>query len=224
LRYFILRNGEQYGPYSRGEVQRYLRTGEIYPGDLGRSEEIDQWLPVSQLLGTGAPPLPSPATDSDSASGGHLPPHDTLSAPGPPGLHWGIVLLLALLTLGFFAWIWSLVLAKWVRRVDPDNRAKLLLISALAASIGAVAMLLSTPNRLEHVALIALLHFAAVALFEIAIFGMRVSILRHYEDLGIPLSLNSAATFFFNAVYFQFKFNRIHHAQSTAQWMPVHHS
>ncbi|HTT19890.1 MAG TPA: DUF4339 domain-containing protein [Candidatus Sulfotelmatobacter sp.] len=224
MRYFILRNGEQYGPYSKVEVQRYLRTGEIYPGDLGRSQGINQWLPVSQLLGTGAPPLPSPATDSDSASGGHLPPHDTSPAPEPPGLHWAIALLLAVLTLGFFGWIWSLVLARWVRRADPDNRAKLLLISALAASIGAITMLLSTPNRLEHVALIALLQFAAVVLFEIAIFGMRASILQHYEDLGIPLSLNSAETFFFNVVYFQFKFNRIHHAQSTTQWMTVHHS
>ena len=59
MSYFILRDGLQYGPYSRTELQRYLQTGELYPGDLGRSQEVTQWLPVSQLLGTGPPPSPT---------------------------------------------------------------------------------------------------------------------------------------------------------------------
>ena len=65
--YFILRDGLQYGPYSRSELQVYLRTGEVFPGDLGRSEQMNQWLPVLRLLGTAAPPQPSSV---DSTSGG----------------------------------------------------------------------------------------------------------------------------------------------------------
>lgn len=224
MRYFILRNGEQYGPYSKAEVQRYLRSGDIYPGDLGRSEAMKEWLPVSQVLGTGAPPPPSPAANSDSASSSQFPPHISSPAAEPPGLHWAILLLLAVLTFGLFGWIWSFVLARWARKIDPRNRATLLLITALAMSIGAITAFLSTPNRAEQLTLVALLQLAAVVLFEISIFGLRRFILQHYADLDISLSLSRAATFFFSIVYFQFKFNRIHHAQSAAQWMTIHYS
>ena len=221
--YFILRNGEQYGPYAKVEVRRYLRTGEVYPGDLGRSEGMNQWLPISQLVGTGPPPRPSPGTDSNSASSRRLPPHNASSAPDPLGLHWGIVLLLAVLTFGLFGWIWSLVLAKWAHTIDPRNRAFLWLIAALAISIGVVIEFLSTVNGAEGLALVALFQLVAAVLFEIAVFELRRSILQYYADLDIRLSLSRAATFFFSVVYFQFKFNRIRQAQSRALWMPIQH-
>lgn len=76
MSYFILRDGQQYGPYSQADVERYLRRGDIYPGDLSRTEKMNQWLPVSQVLGSAAPPPPSPdATESGSG----CPP----GAPGP---------------------------------------------------------------------------------------------------------------------------------------------
>jgi len=220
LRYFILRDGEQYGPYSKAEVQRYLRTGDIYPGDLGRSETMKQWLAVSQLVSTGAPPLPSAVFDS--VSGIQLPLHRP-SPPSPPGLHWEIVVLLAVLTFGFFGWIWSLVLARWVRKIDPQNRVNLLLLGALAAATGSVTAVFTGAGSFERVILPCLLGVAAIGLFEIAIFRLRRSILQHYANSGVSLSLHSTPTFLFTVVYFQFKFNRIHHAPSTAHWMPVHH-
>jgi hypothetical protein len=139
-------------------------------------------------------------------------------------LHWAIVLLLAVLTFGLFGWIWSVVLTRWVRQIDLRNRANLLLIASLAVSIGAVTAFFMTPNRREHLVLIALLQLAAVVLFEIAIFRLRKSIVQYYANLGISLSLSRVTTFFFNVVYFQFQFNRIHHAHCTAPWITIHHS
>ena len=223
MRYFILRNGEQYGPYLKAEVQRYLRTGDIYPGDLGRSEEMREWLPVSQVLGTGAPPPPASAANSDAASRSQLPPHTASPAAEPPGLHWGIVLLLAVLTFGVFGWIWSLVLAGWVRKIDPHNRAASLLATCLALSIVAIGTVYVAPDHADPAA--ALVQLSAVALFLVAIFGMRKSIMAYYcAHEGVPLSLNSAMTLFFNVVYFQFKFNRMRHTNSTGQLMTLHHS
>ncbi len=221
--YFILRNGEQYGPYAKVDVQRYLRTGEIYPGDLGRSEGMNQWLPISQLVGTVAPPLPSPGTGSNPVSTRQLPPHNDSSAPDPLGLNWSIVLLLTVLTFGLFGWICSLVLAKWAHTIDPRNRAFLWLMAALAISIAAVTAFLSTANGAEGLALVALFQLVAAVLFEIAVFELRRSILQYCADLDIRLSLNRAATFFFSVVYFQFKFNRISQAQSRTLWTPIHH-
>ena len=221
--YFILRNGEQYGPYAKVEVQRYLRTGEIYPGDLGRSEGMNQWLPISQVVGTGPPPLPSSGTSFSSGSSRQLPPHNASSAPDPLGLHWGIVLLLAVLTFGLFGWICSFLLAKWAHTIDPRNRAFLWLIAALAISIAAVTGFLSTANGAEGLALVALFQLVAAVLFEVAVFELRRSILQYYANLDIRLSLSRVATFFFSVVYFQFKFNRIRQAQSRALWMPIHH-
>lgn len=205
-------------------MQGHLCTGQIYPGDLGRSEGMNQWLPISQLVGIGVPPLPSHTADFDAAPGSQLPPHTAPPALLPPGLYWGLVLLLAVLTFGLFGWIWSFVLARWVRKIDPRHRSIFLLIGALAISVVAVATLLSTANGAKQLALVALLQLVALVLFEIAVFELRKSILQHYENLGIPLSLSSAATVFFNVVYLQFKFNRIHHTQNTPLWTTVHHS
>jgi hypothetical protein len=184
---------------------------------------MNQWLPISQLVSIGVPPLPSNTADF-AASGSQLPPHTASPTPLPPGLNWGFLLLLAVLTFGLFGWIWSLVLARWVRKIDARHRAIPLLISALAISVVAVTTLLSTTNGVEQFALVALLQLVALVLFEIAVFELRKSILQHYENLGIPLSLSSTATVFFNVVYFQFKFNRIHHTQNTPLWTTVHHS
>jgi len=67
MNYFILRDGLQYGPYSQAEVQRYLRIGDIYPGDLSRTEKMNRWLPVSQVLGSAAPPPSSPEAPCSTA-------------------------------------------------------------------------------------------------------------------------------------------------------------
>jgi hypothetical protein len=103
--YFILRNGEQYGPYSPADIERYLTVGGIVVTDLARTEEMNQWLPLSQII-RNTPPPPTAVenlnsgrgSDSDQrqASAGHeagegslkvqpMPPPDHAPADPAPG-------------------------------------------------------------------------------------------------------------------------------------------
>jgi hypothetical protein len=226
--YFILRNGEQYGPYSQTDVQRYLRTGDIFPGDLSRTEEMNEWLPVSRVLGSAAPPPPSLVAEPVLAGGtpatavappnAQLPPHSLAVAPPPPGMHWGVLLLLMVLTFGFFGWLWSSVIAHWVRRIDARNDATLLLAFSFALNIAAIALLYM---RRDWTAWVVVAALAACVLFVFAIFGMRKSIRVYYRARENILSLSAVMTFFFHIVYFQFKFNRIRQAKSVPQLVPA---
>lgn len=68
MSYFILRNGQQYGPYSPADLERYLTVGGIVTTDLARTEEMNQWLPLSQIYGN-TPPPPTAAEDLDTGCG-----------------------------------------------------------------------------------------------------------------------------------------------------------
>ena len=48
--YQVSRNGQFYGPYSLEELERYLGSGNLLPGDVAKSPEMAQWLPVAQIL------------------------------------------------------------------------------------------------------------------------------------------------------------------------------
>jgi uncharacterized RDD family membrane protein YckC len=64
MNYWVHRGGQQYGPYSLEDLQRYVTAGNILPTDLARNESMSQWLPVSQVLAGGGqapqPPAPQP--------------------------------------------------------------------------------------------------------------------------------------------------------------------
>jgi len=68
MSYFILRNGQQYGPYSPADLERYLTVGGIVTTDLARTEEMNQWLPLSQIYGN-TPPPPTAAEGLDTRCG-----------------------------------------------------------------------------------------------------------------------------------------------------------
>ena len=92
--YFILRNGQQYGPYSPADIERYLTVGGIVATDLARTEEMNQWLPLSQII-RNTPPPPTAVEklasgrvsgrDQGEASAGHEPGEGSLKVqPIPP--------------------------------------------------------------------------------------------------------------------------------------------
>src|SRR5262245_7216158 len=67
MNYWVSRGGQQYGPYALADLQRYVASGNILPTDMARSESMNQWLPVSQILAGGGgqapqPPAPQAAT------------------------------------------------------------------------------------------------------------------------------------------------------------------
>jgi TM2 domain-containing membrane protein YozV len=63
MSYYIQRQQNQYGPYSLAELQTYLSQGSILWTDLGRTDAMTHWVPVSQLLNLVVPAVavPSPA-------------------------------------------------------------------------------------------------------------------------------------------------------------------
>ncbi len=86
MNYMLMRNGQQYGPYTLADLQRYVAAGNILVSDLVKSEGMDNWVPLSQIIGN--IPVPAPAAPQWT-------PPPMSPYPPPPSLHWGIVLALA---------------------------------------------------------------------------------------------------------------------------------
>jgi len=64
MEYYLLRNGEQFGPYADEALRAYLKSGEVRPDDLAWCAGAADWKPVAQLL---APPAGEPATPRQQA-------------------------------------------------------------------------------------------------------------------------------------------------------------
>jgi hypothetical protein len=107
MTYMISRDGQEFGPYSLSDLQRYVATGDILPSDMARSEGMYEFLPVSQIIGT----IPVPVTLSPIS----LTP--AVEYPNPPNLHWGLVLLFGIITFGLFDAAWGIVLGIWMRKL-----------------------------------------------------------------------------------------------------------
>lgn len=61
--YFVGRNGQQLGTYDQAQIQQMLKDAELSPMDLCWTEGMTDWLPIAQVISTGAPippPLPPP--------------------------------------------------------------------------------------------------------------------------------------------------------------------
>src|SRR5262249_16379313 len=102
-------------PYTLSDLQRYVASGNILPADMARSEGMQDWAPVSQIIGnigpmaTAAPPVPPPFPGYGQTPGygqaavyGQAPAYSaydvaqtqTAEGPLPPNLHWGLLTLL----------------------------------------------------------------------------------------------------------------------------------
>ncbi len=60
MNYYISRGGQQYGPYTLADVQKYIAQGSISPGDFARTDTMTNWVPLSQLLAAAAAPPTQP--------------------------------------------------------------------------------------------------------------------------------------------------------------------
>jgi hypothetical protein len=222
MNYFIKRELNEYGPYSLAELQKYVASGNVLLTDLCRSEGLTDWVPVSQVIGNIPVPAVAPQQSSGTVYGGvaayGTPAANAAQAgsqyPPPPSLHWGILLLLAVLTCGIFGWVWAFVQAAWVKKVDPQSKALLyygisvgLLVLMFAA--GFAEGMAGRPGAANS-GIFLLCRLAGGIMWIVAAFNMRTSIEDHYyskEPIG--LSLNGVMTFFFSIYYFQYHFTRI---------------
>jgi hypothetical protein len=225
MNYFIKRELNEYGPYSLADLQKYVASGNILLTDLCRSEGLTDWVPVSQVIGNIPVPAaaPQPAAGTVYGGGTGAPAHGTQAGyavqaasqyPPPPSLHWGILVLLGVLTCGLFGWVWAFVEAAWVKKVDPESKALLYYgvsvgLLVLIFGAGFAEGMAGRPGAANG-GIFLICRIAGVIMWLVAAFNMRSSIEDHYytkEPIG--LSLNGVMTFFFSIYYFQYHFTRI---------------
>jgi hypothetical protein len=201
MNYFISRDGQQYGPYTLADLQRYAASGDVLLTDLATSEGIDEPVPVSQIIGTIA--VPPPLTPGMPASAINV-------YPDPPNLHWGLVLLFSVITCGIFNIVWDLILAAWLKRVAPQSKALFYFICAAGLLVAIFFSSFITAYRHQqagYTSLLQLLYYVAILVGR---FSFRGSMEEHYNGPDpIGLSLSGVMTFFFGSIYFQYHVNDI---------------
>jgi len=211
-----------YGPYTLEDLQRYVVSGNVLPTDLAKSEDMPEWLPVAQILGTvGAPVVAAPAYGPPVV----YPQPTGIAYPDPPNLHWGLELLLGFFTCGIFVIVWNLIIAAWSNRIQPASKALMLYIIATVLTVlhlgGSWGNFIAVAHHHHYhrSALASLLWLATWIVRLIARFTLRDTIEQHYngpEPLGIRL--NPVMTFFFGGIYFQYKLNEINQIKQALRY------
>jgi hypothetical protein len=243
MNYWVSRAGQQYGPYSLADLQRYVASGNILPTDMARSESMDQWLPVSQVLSGGGTPAPQPPVQpagvpqnygQASAQPGVAPqnygqppiysqppgamapqPVAGQAGPLPPGLHWAVVLLLAIVTCGIFSLVWMFIEANFVKKIRPASNV----LTLYAIGVGGFfAMGLLLVNR--HLIMMApLINIGCTIVLIVGHFQMKAALEDYYNNVEpLNLRLSGVMVFFFNVFYFQYHFTRIREWKTAGVW------
>lgn len=219
MTYQVSRNGQMYGPYGLEDLKRYVASGNILPTDLAKSEEMPDWLPVSQIIGISSAPAAAYAAPS------LIPQPAGTAYPDPPNLNWGLELLLGFLTCTLFVMVWNLVIASWANRVEPASKALMYYIIATVLIVvnfgGSWGVMISIAhhNQPHQHLLGSLIGIAAWVVRLIARFTLRETLERHFnvaEPMG--LRLDAVMTFFFGGIYFQYKLNEINQLKQAARY------
>ena len=221
---WIGQNGEKYGPYSEATVRQWLAEGKFAPDALAWREGIADWVPLTGMFSASAnrqqpPPAPPGFRSAENAyasqpystqSYGQISSLDAERAelPLPPSLHWGLLLLLDVLTLGIFGIVWIFIQANWVRKIDAQSNAILLLALAIACFVLGEPIYLASLFKANGgftgwASLGALLLFARWVLYLVAYFSMAGSMERRLKSQELPLRIGRITLFFFTMYYLQ---------------------
>jgi hypothetical protein len=221
MNYYVIREGQQYGPYSLADLQRYLAQGNIQPGDMARSEGMEQWLPVEQIVGNISVPRPAPPP----INYGQVPVYSqvppggagqAVTAPLPPGLHWGLVLLFGIITCGIFSWIWMFVQATYVNRLRSCNATLLYAVGIGGMIVGQIMSIVDDPGSKAIGGMIVL---ACLVVVVVGHFSLKNAMEEYFNSVEpIHLQLSGGMTFFFNTLYFQYHLSRIRDWKLTGVW------
>jgi hypothetical protein len=232
MNYWVSRGGQQYGPYSLADLQRYVGSGNISPTDMARSESMNEWLPVSQILSGGGTPVAQPPAQAYTPgvapqNYGQQPIYSQppgaiaqqpVAVPGgqlPPGLHWALVLLIGIFTCGIFIYVWMFIEAAFVKKIRPASNAMVLYAVGVA---GFFAMGLLFVNR-DLIALAPLINIGCLVVLILGHFQMKAAIEDYYNNVEpLNLHLSGVMVFFFNVLYFQYHFTRIREWKTTGVW------
>jgi len=212
--YFVKRDGEQYGPYSLADLQRYLAQGNIQPADLARSEGLEDWAEVRQIVGNievrqPPPPPPNYGQVPVYPRGLSGPILNATAAPGgplPPGLHWALVLLLSIVTCYVFALVWMFVQAAYAHKLRTSSNP------LLFYSIGVPAAVLAgvLPGSPELKAVAAILQLGGGILMLCGHYSIKNALEERFNNVEpMGLQLSGVMVFFFNVLYLQYHLSEI---------------
>ena len=204
--YTLSQGGHQYGPFTLEQLRDHVSQGSIQPTDLIWCPGMATWDSVREVLGWAAAPAPvnvetplaSPSTPAP------VPRSESVAAyPKPPSLHWGLVLMFTVLTLGLFGLVWMFVHAAWVKHIDPTCNA----LYVLAVGIP-LELFLGFAGRAEGLA--SLVGLIAVTW---AYFWMHGAMEKRFG-----LNLSFVMTLFFNMLYLQYHMTEIADRADAARW------
>lgn len=213
MSYQIKRGDQEFGPYSLTELQHYMQTGHVSAQDLALSEGMNEWIPVSQVLGD----IPIPVTASSISVDPAL---MQQVVPLPSNLPWPVLLITYISVLpnpllkmvSLITIVWSFFQANWARKLSGKNTA-LVLVAMNVVGLFSGAFFIGLGGALHQTALagIGTLPMLAGAICGIcAAFSIRSAMEEYYNSVeNIGLSMNGVMTFFFNVIYIQFHINRI---------------
>lgn len=214
--FHVSRNGKTLGTYPEADARDYYAQGRISPHDLVWREGMPAWVAAGEVFGpapqSAAPPLPPPAPFTDTPAPQAAAPARTpdASVPLPPRLHWALLLLFTVLTLGIFFIVWMFVQAAWVRKIHPASNAMTLM--AIYLVLGVIGQVISGASEKESAEAAAggMLVLAGTIVSIVGFFSIRRSMVDYYNKVEpIGLKLSAAMTFFFGAFYLQYHMTRI---------------
>ena len=199
MEYFVKRGEQRFGPYGLADLQNYVQSGNIMIDDLAQSEGMTDWVPVAQVLGN----IPSFAN-----VGGVAPiVAEPQSVPLPPNLHWGIVLILGLLTRQLFNLVWALLQGNWARKLCGDNKPMVLVAMYPAGMVAGVITIIVFP-RMAFLG--GLFIIAGAIIYLVGMFSIKSAMEGYYNSTeNIGLQMSGVMTFFFSTVYIQYQINSI---------------
>ncbi|MDZ7639609.1 MAG: DUF4339 domain-containing protein [Bryobacterales bacterium] len=225
MNYFVQREQQEYGPYTEADLRRYLGSGHLSPDDRFRQEDSGGYrsLRESGFLSAG------PSILSSIPPGAFLPayqkPQMANGAPLPPDMHWALVFLLTVVTCGFFAVIWMLMQAWWLKQLREGNRSVWTLATSLGICyagslvLGIFAPVMEIASRgneevgMMFVALLGvslLISLVGLCFFFAAVLGMRQEMLDYFNSVeNIHLQLSFVLTLFIGMYYLQYHMSRI---------------
>jgi hypothetical protein len=209
--YFVQRGEEKFGPYTLAELQEYVQSGRILAGDLAQSEGMNEWVPISQILGNipiqvkAAPVVVAPAPELVAL---------------PPNLHWSVLLIMVVLGRMFigalsliFNWVWVLIQANWARKLSGNNLAMVLVAmypAGFVAGIFAIGFGAAAGQSVGLYAAGGIFIIAGLIAYIVGIFKIRDAMEDYYNCReNIALTLSGVMTFFFSSIYLQYHVNRI---------------
>jgi Tfp pilus assembly major pilin PilA len=252
---WVGQNGEKFGPYTEAEVRQWMAEGRFAADALGWRAGMASWEPLVSLLRSEAPPLPPPGErpaapqpqqryyardnmrsdvtlpepfSAGQPMGDRAYGRDRSTLPTPPSLHWGLVFLFTMLTLGIFGYVWQFIEASWVRKVDPKSSARLqlglgltFLVVGYTLQFTGSAMIHTNPAAGGLLSLLGgILTLTNTVLFLVAFYSMAASLRNLMRSYGVTLQTSGVTVFFFNIVYIQALLGWIANWKRTGQTSP----